>query len=420
MNADGLNLKSCCHVNTNEDGDRFVGIKADGGGVSVRFPMGYRLPDDEEELRQDILLLLSVLSEFGTEQGRLQQNGRLETPRAANFPISAYMTMIRRYLSQNAYYAERETVRRVSDRGKIDWAASLRRNAAFVEEDGTPRFNRYTVRGAVPNEESLLTRIHKYCVYVSFKRLGWLFTKHLPPNPRVENRRELFLYALRKKLNRTHVEGEKELFQSMIAILEHLDASETDERFYFGTERFEYVWEKLIDGVFGVADKKDYFPHTYWTLKYAKTRRNAALEPDSVMIYNEKTYVLDAKYYRYGITNNPAHLPESSSVNKQITYAEYISQRSAGARYGVFNAFLMPFDRAENAFETNKTFAVVGEASADWKTGGRDYERVFGVVIDTRSMMRFYYEAHESKIKELAETIDRALSESKGRVPGAD
>ena len=38
-------LKSKCHVNTNEEGDRFVGIKADSENAMVYFPMGYQLPD---------------------------------------------------------------------------------------------------------------------------------------------------------------------------------------------------------------------------------------------------------------------------------------------------------------------------------------------------------------------------------------
>ena len=38
-----------CHVNTNEDGDRFVGIKADSDNVMVYFPIGYQLPDTDAQ-----------------------------------------------------------------------------------------------------------------------------------------------------------------------------------------------------------------------------------------------------------------------------------------------------------------------------------------------------------------------------------
>ena len=33
-------IKKHCHVNSNEDGDRFVGIKADSDNAMVYFPIG--------------------------------------------------------------------------------------------------------------------------------------------------------------------------------------------------------------------------------------------------------------------------------------------------------------------------------------------------------------------------------------------
>lgn len=40
-----------CHVNKNDDGDRFVGIKADSDNAMVYFPIGYQLPASEQDLR---------------------------------------------------------------------------------------------------------------------------------------------------------------------------------------------------------------------------------------------------------------------------------------------------------------------------------------------------------------------------------
>ena len=34
-------IKEHCHINSNEDGDRFVGIKADSDNAMVYFPIGY-------------------------------------------------------------------------------------------------------------------------------------------------------------------------------------------------------------------------------------------------------------------------------------------------------------------------------------------------------------------------------------------
>ena len=53
-----------CEVVTQEDGDRFVGLKASTDEVKIYFPLGYDLPETDKELRKDIIHLLSVLHEF--------------------------------------------------------------------------------------------------------------------------------------------------------------------------------------------------------------------------------------------------------------------------------------------------------------------------------------------------------------------
>lgn len=410
-----LNLKLRCHINKNGDGDRFVGIKADSDNAMVYFPMGYQLSQTEDDIRQDIMQLIAVLSEFADAKDKVLQMQRFEAPQSVNFPINAYMNIIRYYLDQNSYYTEKDPIRKNGDRGRIDWQASLRRNVAFFQEDGTPFFSGYTIKGLTPNEKNLITQIHKYCVYVSFKQLGWLFTPHLPPDPHIEKNHEMFLYTLRKKLAITHNDKDKMLFQSMISMIEYLDEQTNDKQFYFGTDRFEYIWEKLVDQVFGIKNKEEYFPRTQWSLRFADQRLNSALEPDSIMIWNDRLYVLDSKYYRYGVTGNPAHLPESSSINKQITYAEYIaSQERFKTHYGdpvpVFNAFIMPYNKSDNQFQTHDFFASIGEATSTWKTNNIPYERVQGIMVDTRFLLHNYYGSHTSKIMKMAETIDRALA----------
>lgn len=416
----GLNLKLRCHINENGDSDRFVGIKIDSDNAMVYFPIGYQLPESEEDIRQDILQLIAILSEFTESNDNVLHMQNFEASQSVNFPVDAYMNIIRYYLNQQEYYKEKDLVRKRGDRGRKDWGATLKNNVAFFQEDGTPFFNDYTIVGTTPNEKNLITQIHKYCVYTSFKQLGWLFTPHLPSDPHIEEQHELFLYTLRKKLQITHNDKDKALFQSMISIIEFFDTQTTNKQLYFGTDRFEYVWEKLIDTVFGIPNKTEYFPRTGWKLCHGEQWHNCALEPDTIMLYGDKIYVLDAKYYRYGITGKPKHLPESTSINKQITYGEYIyMQQRFKDQYGdnvpVFNAFLMPFNRESNEFETCDIFANVGEATSNWKNNDLPYQRIQGIVIDTRFLMYNYYGSHTSLIIKMAKTIDRALLENGGK-----
>ena len=57
----------------------------------------------------------------------------------------------------------------------------------------------------------------------------------------------------------TNNDADKRLFRSMIAMIEFMDDRTIDKQFYFGTDKFENVWEKLIDKFFGVLNKQDYF-----------------------------------------------------------------------------------------------------------------------------------------------------------------
>ena len=215
---------------------------------------------------------------------------------------------------------------------------------------------------------------------------------------------------------------DKQLFQAMISMLEYLDSEHNNKQYYFGTDRFEYVWEKLIDEVFGIKGKEEFFPRTKWSLKFNPDKDNHALEPDSIMLCNNKIYVLDAKYYRYGVTGKQKHLPESSSINKQITYGEYIDNCQAlKDKYGdipIYNAFLMPFNKDDNPFGINGNYFVnIGEATSEWKHDTYLYERVQGIVVDIRYLMNNYYGSHKSKILKLAEVIEEELSKNNGELP---
>jgi hypothetical protein len=192
-------------------------------------------------------------------------------------------------------------------------------------------------------------------------------------------------------------------------MIEFRDSQTIDKQFYFGTDKFETVWEKLIDRFFGETNKEDYFPHAQWTERYGKNKGKpaSALEPDSIMIYNGKYYVLDAKYYRYG--RFPEFginaLPQSSDINKQITYGQFVKRKKAGDA-PVFNAFLMPYNKEDNWFHINETYGNVAEATGDWVTDPQSYERIQGIVIDTRYLLKNYDGSHETDKRELSAIIE--------------
>lgn len=106
-----FDIKKHCHINTNEEGDRFVGIKVDSDNAMVYFPIGYELPKTNAEIRTDIKHLIQVLSEFTTKDDRLLEIDKLATPHSVEFPINAYKNVIEYYFSMGGtYYIEKEQV----------------------------------------------------------------------------------------------------------------------------------------------------------------------------------------------------------------------------------------------------------------------------------------------------------------------
>lgn len=401
-----------CHVNTNEKGDRFVGIKADSDGVVVYFPIGYQLPEKELDIKRDILHLFQILAEFTDNSNRVIAMKKFESPQSVEFPINAYLEVINYYMEKNGYYIETDPVFKTRDRGNIDWAKTIQRQKPLIQSNFSPVYTQYTVRESTHNENKLITHIHRHCVYESFSKLGWLFTTYMPEPPLIPLDVKRFIIALNDKLSTTNNDKEKRLFKSMKDMLEYMDEKTSEKDFYFGTDYFEVVWEKLIDRVFGVKNKKDYFPRTRWRLQKGKYKEKYPLEPDSIMIHDGKIYVLDAKYYRYGISGNPDHLPDSSSINKQITYGEYIKQRHNTPNECLYNAFLMPYNSAKNYFDLNEPFGNIGEAIGDWKGDTYYYERIQGIVVDTRYLMYHYTGNPRNSIINLAKSIEAAIVEN--------
>ncbi len=406
MNIFGKTLKDRCHVAGEQN--RFVGIKADSESAEIYFPIGWHLSDDERILREDIITLLRVLYAFMKRDALISARG-LGATQEVEFPIHAYLKIITRFLNDGRYYIESEPNYKVGANGQISWARTLRTQKGFVK-NGSLIFSKTVARHLNPNADKQITQIHKFCVHEAFDKLGWLYIANKPELPgRCPSVKES-IQILSKKLSCSHKDNEQELFGAMLDMLKYMDKQSADKNYFFGTEYFERVWEGMIDKAFGIKDKSKYFPKTRWRLDYGTDKEKSSLVPDSIMIHKDKFYVLDAKYYRYGQTGNADDLPNSADINKQITYGEYIARnylQNSTAR--LFNAFLLPYDMNDNKFKSESVFCRFGEAVGDWKENVNNYERIQGILVDTRFLTYNYLTISEKHKNKLAETIERVF-----------
>ena len=397
-----------CHINTNEDDDTFVGIKYENDNFSVCFPLGYRLSEVDNDLKKDVLLLISTIAtNTKKKDSKLSKDSVFDH---TTFPFQAYLYLIKDFYNRG-YYTEKESSYITAKKGRIDWSRTIKQKKPIIQ-NGQASYLDFVVRKNDINDNYLITQIHEYCVYDSFVRIGWLFTSAIPQKPNIKFNYRLFKSTVISKMGQTFNDSNRKLFSNMLAIIEQIGGDNNRFDYKYGTYRFEYVWEKMIDKVFGIKEKDFYFPRTSWHINDVKYD-NACLEPDSIMLWNGNIFVLDAKYYKYGETGNVKDLPESTSINKQITYGEYIAEEVKfkerhGDKFEVYNAFLMPY----NGGDYSGLFKWIGEASSSWKHDKNIYERVQGILVDVNSLMQLSYRKERTEIAQLAECIETAINKN--------
>ena len=400
-------LKDHCKINTNKNSDTFVGLQCMDGELFFNFPMGFpELEDDcdDDEYRKNIILVLDSIANTVNrrESELLRDRGSFFVD---SFPLHAYFFLVADFI-EHGYYKETDVFYRKSKRGKINWRKTINNiNPCF--QDGSFIYLDFITKRTSINEDELITSIHKYCVYESFERIGWLFTSNLPERPNIKFNHDLFKTIVTDRLNQTFNDEKRQLFINMLAVIERDRDTDSTKNYMYGTTRYEYVWEKMIDKVFGIPDKERFFPRTYWKTKEG-IHNNACLEPDTIMIYGKNVYILDAKYYKYGTTNEPEDLPESTSINKQITYGEFVATSSEIKKqlepgFITYNAFLMPYSSEE------KTYLNCGIAYSDWKAGNEPYENVVGVLVDLKHLIVLAKTGNKTEIPSLASVIMNAF-----------
>lgn len=143
------------------------------------------------------------------------------------------------------------------------------------------------------------------------------------------------------------------------------------------------------------------------------------MRPDTIMRQTNfdgtgEIFVLDAKFYSYGIANGT--LPSSESISKQIAYAEYIeTNKDTGKKFGmdglhIYNAFLLPYCAKSAPNSRPYRMKFFGKAHGEWKDAEqssrfyRPYHQIAGIFLDIKSVMQNYNSSKKAQ-SELAGLI---------------
>lgn len=433
-------LIDCTCTAQTDSADEFVGIrKGKLDSVKIFFPAGYFQNDDEiknypeDKLRESVLNLFAVLSDSSLSDKNFQSAiSRFPDDNSeVQFPMSAYLNVLRHYLDYG-YYTEKEILFKRGAQGKINWGRTIKTTRPILSEDEQNiLYLNPVARLTSRNESELITQIHKFCVYDASKRIGFIFGIEIQQEPTLDFDYNLFQSVLQAKISKTFNDRLLHLFGDLQRIIEYIankltiDASKADD-FYFGVNKFAPIWEAMLDRIFGNINpnesKADFNPHTFWQFENGSIKdanKYSNMRPDTIMRQKDSAgeneiFVLDAKFYTYGILGNNGTLPDSGSITKQIAYAEYIeANKDNGKKFDVeaqhiYNAFLLPYRAKENPDAEPYRMKFFGTAHSDWKSGeyfpDRPYHQIVGIFLDVESVMKNY---NQSKVaqSELAELI---------------
>lgn len=163
----------------------------------------------------------------------------------------------------------------------------------------------------------------------------------------------------------------------------------------------------------------DFNPKASWQLlqNNYQERNSRDLRPDTIIVRDDgSVFILDSKFYRFGFTGDESDLPETTSIQKQITYGEYISKYVTKVDVKeVYNAFLLPYDKERDKFRSEDNLQYIGFAKSKWKDNKLGYELVHTFLIDLHHVVKTWSRLnHSDDVERLVSEILEHNEEVKG------
>lgn len=371
--------------------NNFVGIKTGEGSVQLYVPSVFR---QDENIKKDILIFIKSISIAKKLHQDKIQNGKNVNDKI--WPIDSYLWIIRDYLD-NGYYYNREKRYSNSNSGKIDWKRTLRNMPIY--SNGNIIYDKF-VTSKMSATNDIIAQTYRLCLKQALKRIGWLFNYNFYVEIQQIFSISEMVAEIRRELNQTFDDVKNLRYKHMLKILRNTEGEKVASSICsYGITNYHYVFETMVDMIFdGITEEKsNYNPNGYWKLNNKKPKKASSLMPDTILKRDDKTYILDAKMYQYGATHDVSKLPNTQSLQKQITYGDYV-HNNLGDQF-VRNAFILPYNKELESFKKDKNLiryyddnlVYFGYAYVDWRTDNKeDYDYIHTFGIDFNYLLRNY------------------------------
>lgn len=394
-------------------GNQFIGIKIKDNQIEFHYPETYQLSNKDDLLRKDILVILRTISLAKTKT-RDYSSYNAEHENQDIFPLGAYLWIISDYLTYGRY-ENREKLYVRGSSGRINWKRTMKSHPIISE--GNLIYSDI-ISEKKSQKDNILTEIYFFCVKKAMDSIGWLYGITFDSDGidyyRLYNKKK-YLGAINTELSHTFDDQKKTRLNNMKNILIGLDESVVNTKeIVYGVDSYDYIYEKMVDSMFSnVKNIKDFYPNAYWDLLVEPSRVNSSnLRPDTVLVKENKVYILDSKYYRYGSTFKSVDMPETTSIQKQITYGEYVMKVKEGQYDDVFSAFVLPYSKISNPYASrfNSNMEFVGMAQASWVDDeGINSRKVCAILIDMNFLINNWLKKNDDYAEDIIGIIEKQL-----------
>ena len=340
---------------------------------------------------------------------RVQKEFSLGGSGDESFQFYSMVWLIRDYID-NGYYTETERVVRRGDQGRIDWKHTLRHSGIYFDGNNLLYRDFYVQKNKL-DEANLLAQIYKCCLAYSAECIGFLYNVSQTERSvfRIDSAGDVgfMCYHVQKELGRTFNSYKQMLLRHLLTILKGRQGKIRAVSLCMHDKEFEYVFEFLVNSVFGTEVVQNFYNEYGYKIKDENRDRYkcfpaSKLRPDTIMENPNGSdpdfYVLDAKYYNYGYTENPRDLPQAAAIAKQIGYNYYL-RKSKGKTF--YSIFLLPFAKREE----DKPIKCIGYATDDLLSlscvekmdkEDKKMDKVAVCLVDLKTLVDVYFNvAHE-------------------------
>ncbi|QZX49407.1 LlaJI family restriction endonuclease [Mycoplasma sp. E35C] len=322
--------------------------------------------------------------------------------------------LIEHYLT-NQRYVSIEKKYSFGTKPKINWKKTIKQKS--IISNNNILFTKYVCETNI-RTENIINEIYLYCVQKAFDYFGWYFNKTF--NNKNKKNDQFFhqnwsLKIINDELHKTFNDNQRSVLLAMKNIIQGVSIKPCDDNVsVYGTDQYESIYETMIDKLFNNNLKIEGFycyanHHLIDDLK--PKNQLEPLRPDSGFVYENNLYLLDAKYYLYSDKSTLINIPQTTDIQKQITYGKNADKLVHNNQLkfdqpiqNVYNAFLLPFNKKDD--HTNNTnLKYVGYLVSQWEDNNQTYHYIPIVYIDINYLIDNYDKNDVDIRKELANLI---------------